>query len=516
MSMQNPLAEKLLRVHQADNRTFLISPDGQPWSYAQFVALSGQIANAITERGVRPGDRILMQVEKSAEALAVYAAALRVGAVLACFSTKLSNAEIEQRALELSPALAIRSAALPAMASHSNPALTLDADHAGTLIEAAKLHGPAFSDAARDIDDVAVISYTSGTTGRPKGCMLNHGNLLSNATALADAWHITERDILLHLMPLYHTHGLLISTNAMLVRGGAMVLLDQPDTPSIVQSLPRATVVMATPAHYSALLAAEDFSSRVAASIRLFISGGTPLSVDTLARFKQRAGRSILERHGMTELGVSATNPYLGMRKSGTVGLPLPDISIRLCDLETGEVVEPGSIGQIEVRGPNVFRGYWGELELTRTAFHDGYLKTGDVGRIDPDGYLEILGRLDDVVVCGGQFVDSRRIEEVINQSADVAECAVISVPHHEFGEAVLGILVPNAGRSVAASRIMASVVAELGQPEWRLLIAEAGDLPKTSTGKLQKRLLREHYREAFMSPPRNLGKAHSTPEAAP
>lgn len=508
MAMHNPLSDKLLRPHQADIRTFMISPEGRSWSYAQFVALSGQIANAMSECGVRAGDRVLMQVEKSAEALAVYAAALRTGAVLASFSTGLSNAEIQQRALELSPALIIRDGRLLPMAGKSNTVLTLDADHIGTLLDLAKSKDAAFSDARRAIDDVAVISYTSGTTGRPKGCMLTHRNLLSNAMALADAWHITAQDILLHLMPLYHTHGLLISTNAMLVRGGAMVTLDQPDTESIIRALPKVTTVMATPAQYSALLASEDLSSSAAASVRLFVSGGTPLSVHTLARFKKRTGQSILERHGMTELGVSASNPYLGIRKSGTVGFPLPDVSIRLCDLETGNVVGNGSVGLIEVRGPNVFKGYWGETELTRAAFHGEYLKTGDVGRFDPDGYLEVLGRLDDVVMCGGQFVDARGIEETINQCPDVAECAVVSVPHHEFGEVVLGVVVPGAGRAVTPSRIQASVAAKMERRDWRLQIVIAGSLPKTSTGKLQKRLLRERYRDEFAPLPGNMGHA--------
>jgi len=429
----------------------------------------------------------------------VYAAALRMGAVLACFNAKLSNAEIQQRAEELSPALLVRASRLPALAGKPDNVLTLDADHTGTLLEWAERQEGAFSDARRDINDVAVISYTSGTTGRAKGCMLTHGNLLSNAIALADAWHISERDILLHMMPLYHTHGLLISTNAMLVRGGAMVMLDQPDPSLVVGNLSKATVVMATPDHYSALLATEGFDRRAAASVRIFVSGGTPLSVATLAKFKERTGQSILERHGMTELGVSASNPYLGIRKSGTVGHALPGIAIRLCDVGTGEVVKDGSIGVIEVRGPNVFKGYWGEPGLTKAALHDGYLKTGDVGRFDPDGYLEVLGRLDDLVMCGGQFVDSRGIEEFVRQRLDVAECAVVSVPHREWGEVVLGIVVPKQGQSVSPAHIAALVIAGMEPQDWRLQVIIAESLPKTSTGKLQKRLLRENYREMFI-----------------
>ena len=466
--------------------------------FAQFVAVTGRIANVMAACGVRPGDRIVMQVEKSAEALAVYAAALRAGALLASFSTRLSNAELHRRVQELSPALIVRDSHLPAMTGILPESLTLDATHTGTLLDRANRQGIAFSDARRGTDDVAVISYTSGTTGRAKGCMLTHGNLLSNAVALGDAWRVTERDILLHMMPLYHTHGLLISTNVMLARGGAMVMLDQPDPAAIVRNLPKATIVMATPDNYSALLAREDFSDSTAASVRLFVSGGTPLSVDTLARFKQRTGRSILERHGMTELGVSASNPYLGIRKSGTVGIPMPGIAIRLCDLDTGEVVRNGAIGQIEVSGPNVFKGYWGEPSLTEAAFHDGYLKTGDIGRFDPDGYLEVLGRLDDIVMCNGQFVDARGIEEVIHQSPDVAECAVISVPHRELNEVVLAIVVANAGHSINVSQLLPSVTAKMMQGNWSLQIKVVDRLPKTSTGKLQRRLLRENHRELF------------------
>jgi malonyl-CoA/methylmalonyl-CoA synthetase len=328
--------------------------------------------------------------------------------------------------------------------------------------------------------------------------MLSQNNLLSNAVAIADSWHITRHDTLLHLMPFYHTHGLLISTNAMLVRGAAMLLLDRPDRDTILQNLDRVTMVTAPPGYYSELAATDDLTRDMVSSVRLFVSGGAPLDGHTLDQFRLRSGQSILERHGMSELGVSVSNPYLGLRKAGTVGLPLPGISVRICDLVTGEVVASGAVGEVEVCGPNVFNGYWGDRGLTMAAFHDSWFRTGDVGRFDADGYLEILGRLDDIVMCDGQLVESRRIEQAIAACPDVAECACVSVPHQRLGEVVLGIVVPRAGRSVTSSEILQSIADRIGADAHRLRIVSADNLPKTSTGKLQKRLLRERYRGMF------------------
>lgn len=497
--MGNPLADVLIRRHRNAGRTFLTIPGGRSWSYADFVASTGRMANALQRQGIEAGDRVLVQVKKSAEALAFYGACLRLGAAMAPFSVTRSAGEMAEFMDELSPRLVVRDASVDASPSRDTASMTLNVDCTGTFIEAANDESASFDDVSRGSDDVAIILYTSGTTGRSKGCVLSHGNLLSNARALVEAWSIADTDVLLHLMPLYHIHGLLISTNAVLAAGASMVFVDGARPSQVAELLPSTTIMMGTPQHYADLLEEDALTRDAMSRVQLFISGGALLSPQTLARFEERCGHRILERHAMTELGVSASNPYRGERRCGTVGMPLPGISVRIADHESGEVVPQGHAGILEVSGPNVFLGYWRRPDLNAEAFRpDGYFITGDVGRIDPDGYLEILGRSDDIIVCQGRKISAREIEEVVDAVPGIRESAVIAVPHPEHGQAIVAVVLSGSGEALSEHDVLAYASSRLSADRCPVRIVFADRLPRNATGKLQKRILREDYRGIF------------------
>jgi malonyl-CoA/methylmalonyl-CoA synthetase len=496
--MANPLSDALILRRRDASRTLLVTPAGRSWCYADFVASTGRIANALRQRGIAAGDRVLVQVEKSPEALALYGACLRLGAVMAPFSTGRSAAEMAEFVDELSPRLVVRDASLEAPLPQA-ASMTLNADGSGTLREAASREHASFDDVARAPDDVAIILYTSGTTGRSKGCVLSHNNLLSNARALSETWKIAGSDVLLHLMPLYHIHGLLISTNALLAASASMLFVDRFVPSQTIELMPRATIMMGTPQQYAELLASDGFGRQATTQMRLFVSGGELLSPKTMALFEERCGHRILERHAMTELGVSASNPYFGNRKCGTVGMPLPDVSLRIADHQSGVVMPPGRAGILEVKGPNVFLGYWQRPDLTAEAMRpDGYFVTGDVARFDGDGYLEILGRSDDIIICDGRQISAREIEAVIDAAPGVQESAVIGVEHAEYGQAIVGIVVSKPAATPSECGVLAYASARLSADFCPAKIVFADRLPKSSTGKLQKRILRETYRGLY------------------
>lgn len=495
----NSSSDALIRRHEHSDRVLLTTADGRSWTYSDFAAATGRIANVLRKQGIKAGDRILVQVEKSPEALAFYGACLRLGAVMAPFSTTRSAGEMIEFADELAPHLLVLDKSVVARAPRHAPFLTLNTDGTGTLLERAAQQETSFDDVARAPGDLAMIMYTSGTTGRSKGCMLSHGNLLSNARALVDAWKILKSDVLLHVMPLYHIHGLLISTNAVLTAGASMLFANSFTPAGAIELLPRSTILMGTPQQYAALLETDAFGRDVASNMRLFISGGALLNSKTMTQFEDRCGHRILERHAMTELGVSASNPYEGARKCGTVGVPLPDISIRLSDHQTGELLPPGHLGVVEVKGPNVFLGYWNQPKLTARSFrHDGYFVTGDVARLDDEGYLEMLGREDDIIVSRGKRISARAIEEVLDAAPGVQESAVIGVAHPELGEAILGIVVARHGETPAERGVLAYAASCLEADCCPAGIVFVDRLPRNSTGKLEKRILRRTYRGLY------------------
>jgi malonyl-CoA/methylmalonyl-CoA synthetase len=471
--MTNHLGDALLTRHGQSDKPFLRLPDRDPVSCAEFIGLTGRLANTLVARGVRPGDRVVAPLRKSVEALALYGASLRAGVTL----------------IPASPAYGADQ--LAAIAQQCGAGLVIsDGDLAG---EAAR-HDSRFADVDRSADDLAIVMLTSGTTGSPKACMLTHGNLLSNALILADAWAITTSDVVFHALPIYHTHGLLISTNAALVTGASMWFLPGFSVPDVLPQLARSTVVMGTPKFYDDLLASDAFTEAVASGVRLFVSGGASLNATTLDAFEARTGHRILERHGMTEANVSASNPLQGERRTGSVGRALPGIAIRIADPATGRERPAGSVGSVEIKGPNIFRGYLNDEPKTKTVFRaDGYFVTGDIGRVHPDGYLEILARNEDLVLCGGERIDPREIEQAIDRLPGILESAIIGVPHPPAGEALLAIVVKRREAVVSEGAILRALQC-LDPGKVPAAVRFVGELPRTPTGKIQKRHLREVF----------------------
>lgn len=502
--MANHLYDALFAPHAEKTSAFLIASDGRETSYGAFLVQAAQIAHALGALGVKPGDRVAVQVEKSAEALALYAACVACGAVFLPLNTAYTPAEVSYFVGDAEPSLVVCD---PAAAETLTPiatkcgarAATLSAAGTGTLTDAATGKPQTFAPVARGADDAAAILYTSGTTGRSKGAVLSHANLLSNALALRDLWRFTQADRLLHALPIFHVHGLFVATNVILAAGASMIFLPKFDVGEAVQLLPRATAMMGVPTFYTRLLARKDFTADVARNVRLFVSGSAPLLPSTFAEFEERTGQRILERYGMTETGMITSNPYEGERRGGAVGFPLPGVSVRVADAATGEVLRQGETGVIEVSGPNVFSGYWRRPDLKASEFRaDGYFITGDVGHIDGDGYVTIAGRAKDLVITGGLNVYPKEIETLIDSLDGVVESAVFGVPHPDFGEAVAAAVVVKNSVSVTKDTIKAALSGQLASFKQPKFIAVLDDLPRNTMGKVQKSVLRERYKGAY------------------
>jgi len=352
----------------------------------------------------------------------------------------------------------------------------------------------------RDQDDLAALLYTSGTTGRSKGAMLTHRNLLSNAQALVACWRFTADDVLLHALPIFHVHGLFVATNVMLLAGGSMIFLPKFDLETILAQLPAATTMMGVPTFYTRLLADPRFTKARVSHMRLFISGSAPLLAETHVRFHARTGHSILERYGMTETNMTTSNPYEGERRAGTVGFALPGMEVKICDPATGASLPQGEIGILEVRGPNVFKGYWQMPEKTAEELRaDGFFITGDLSMIDADGYVHIVGRGKDLIISGGYNIYPKEIEMLLDAQDGVFESAVIGAPHLDFGESVVAVLVPQPGVLLDMAAIEAALKANLAPFKRPRRIEVLDDLPRNTMGKVQKNQLRERFRKAFL-----------------
>ncbi|MFC3567915.1 malonyl-CoA synthase [Paracoccus sp. TOH] len=473
---------------------------GERIRYAELIARSGRMANALAAFGVQPGDRVAVQVEKSVQAIILYLATLRAGAVFLPLNTGYTPAEIgyflgdaEPRVFVCDPA---RQEALrePAEAAGARM-VTLDAEGRGSLTDAAETAPEAFATAARDRDDLAALLYTSGTTGRSKGAMLTHGNLVSNAQVLREAWRFTAQDVLIHALPIFHTHGLFVATNVVLFSGASMVFLPKFDLDRIFEAMARATVLMGVPTFYVRLLQDDMLNAETTANMRLFVSGSAPLLAETHREWQARTGHAILERYGMTETNMNASNPYDGERIAGTVGLPLPGTEIIVTDPETGAELPRGEIGMIEVRGPNVFKGYWRMPEKTAAELRDnGFFITGDLGKFDERGYLHIVGRGKDLIITGGYNVYPKEIETEIDALPGVVESAVIGLPHRDFGEGVTAVVVPTGSPALTEAAVLAPLegrLAKFKQPKRVLFVDE---LPRNTMGKVQKNLLRDRF----------------------
>ena len=498
----NPLFDSLYGRHAGKAAPYLILPDGRTISYDAFLRLSLRYAATLTALGLHPGDRLAMQVPKSAEALAVTAAATAAGIVFLPLNTAYTPAEIAYFLADSGARLLLAdpkdAAALAPVAETAGARLmTLGAAGDGSFADACRDSGDSFAPLPCGESDLAALLYTSGTTGRSKGAMLTQGNLLSNARALTRLSRFTDRDVLLHALPIFHTHGLFVATNCCLMAGAAMILLPRFDAAEVLRLLPRATAMMGVPTFYTRLLDTPGFDRAAAAHMRLFTSGSAPLLAETHRSFTARTGHAILERYGMTETNMNTSNPYDGERRPGTVGFPLAVIDLRLCDA-AGLPVAPGGIGGIEVRGPNVFAGYWRMPEKTAEEMRgDGFFITGDLGRIDADGYLEIVGRAKDLVISGGMNVYPKEVEDLLDAQAGVGESAVVGVPHPDLGEAVVALLVPSGdGPDLAAvERALAAGLARFKHPKRILVVRE---LPRNTMGKVQKAALRSAHAGLF------------------
>ncbi len=502
--MSNTLYDALFRPHEESAAIFLSLKDGRDISYGEFLRLTARFAHALSASGVTPGDRVALQAKKSPEALAVYAACVAAGAVFLPLNTAYTAAEVDYFVTDAGARLLIcdgtARASLEPVANKAGAALlTLDADGTGTLADLARGRPETFAPAARGPQDLAAFLYTSGTTGRSKGAMLTQDNLLSNAEALVDAWRFTGDDVLLHALPIFHTHGLFVATNVVLLAGGSMIFLPGLDMDDLVAALPRATSMMGVPTFYTRLLADPRLDQALTAHMRLFVSGSAPLLAETHRDFEARTGKRILERYGMTETNMNTSNPYDGERRAGTVGLPLPGVDLRIVDAESGAPVAPGAVGIIEVKGRNVFKGYWNMPEKTAQEFRpDGFFITGDLATVDADGYVTIVGRAKDLVICGGYNVYPKEIELLLDEQPGVAESAVIGVPHPDLGEGVVGVVVPKAGAKLEEAALIAGIASRLARFKQPRRIFVADELPRNTMGKVQKNLLRERYKDSF------------------
>lgn len=486
------------------SRPFIEVPGGPVWSYAQLEAISARYAHALVAAGAEPGDRVAVQVDKSPEAIFLYLAALRAGTVLLPLNTAYQADELAYFLKDAAPKVVVcqppRHDALQALAADAGldaTVLTLGADGAGSLTDAAADKPATFVCSDRGGDDVAAILYSSGTTGRPKGAMMSHGNLAANAATLHRIWGFVPGDVLLHALPIFHTHGLFVATNCVLMNGSSMIFCPRFDADQVLDLLPRATVFMGVPTFYTRLTASPRLTPDLCRGMRLFISGSAPLLVETFNAFRDMTGHTILERYGMTEGGMFSSNPYAGERRGGTVGFPLPGMQIRVADTAGGALPD-GEVGQILVKGANVFAGYWRMPEKTREEFTpDGFFKTGDMGKFDADGYLSIVGRSKDLIISGGLNVYPKEIEEIIDALPGVAESAVIGLPHPDFGEAVSAVVVRRkdaAGEALSEPAIIQALKGALANFKIPKRVFLVDDLPRNTMGKVQKNLLRNQF----------------------
>jgi malonyl-CoA/methylmalonyl-CoA synthetase len=484
----------------APDKAFIRNGDGRTITFAQVWTLAGSMARVLANHGVERGDRVVVQVEKSPEAIVLFLACLRAGAIYLPLNPAYTLAELDYFMGDSEPRMFVaapeRAGAIAELATrHASPVtLSLGVKGDGTLLEEANRQPESFADSASTWDDVAAILYTSGTTGRSKGAMLTHGNLASNALALVETWRFTAEDVLIHALPVYHTHGLFTAANTILLSGGTMLFEPRFDAERIMSLMPSATTMMGVPTFYTRLLQHAGVGRAATAHMRVFISGSAPLLAETHREFAARTGHAILERYGMTETSMNTSNPYEGERVAGTVGFPLPGVEVRITDAETGKTLPSHDIGMIEVRGPNVFKGYWRMPEKTRTEFRDdGFFITGDLGCIDARGYLSIVGRGKDLIITGGLNVYPKEVENEIDAIAGIVESAVISVPHPDFGEGVTAVVVRSEEKleeSVVLDRLAARL-AKFKVPKRVLFVDE---LPRNAMGKVQKNVLRETF----------------------
>lgn len=498
--MPNTLYDGLFGHHAGSEKAFLTGSGSWTMSYGGFIDTAGKFANALGEIGVRPGDRVAMQVKKSPQALALYVACVKSGAVFLPLNTAYTANEIGYfvsdsgaKLLVCDPASADQ---LRSVAETTGARLeTLGDVDNGSLADLASKQLANSQTAGRGEEDLAAILYTSGTTGRSKGAMLTHRNLLSNAQALVGCWQFTTDDVLLHALPIFHTHGLFVASNVSFLAGGSMIFHPAFNLDAIIAALPQATSMMGVPTFYTRLLSDRRFDRELVKHMRLFTSGSAPLLAETHVAFEERTGHRILERYGMTETNMNTSNPYDGERRAGTVGFPLPGVELRICDPVSGAEKEKGEIGVIEVRGPNVFKGYWNMPEKTAEEFRaDGFFITGDLAKLDLDGYVHIVGRAKDLIISGGYNIYPKEVELILDELPGVVETAVIGVPHADFGEGVVAVVVVEPGANFTEKDAMQAISGRIARFKLPKRIVCVDELPRNTMGKVQKNILRDRF----------------------
>ena len=513
--MNANLYSALRAAFPADLDSLAIQPADGPdtqhhYTWRDLDRASARIANLLDSLDLPPESRVAVQVEKSVEALVLYLAVLRAGHVFLPLNTAYQASEIEYFVGNAEPAVVVCSpqnftwVSRIAFKAGTTHVYTLGDDRTGTLLERATFQGEAHTPATKQPDDLAAILYTSGTTGRSKGAMLSHGNLLSNAQTLKDYWGWQPGDVLIHALPIFHVHGLFVASHGALLNGSPMLWFSKFEPKAVLARLPEATVFMGVPTLYVRLLGEAGLNHAVCKNMRLFISGSAPLLLDTYTAWQQRTGHTILERYGMSETVMLTSNPCHASddeRRGGTVGFALPGVGVRVHD-DQGQALPAGEIGNIQVRGTNVFSGYWRMPEKTKEEFTaDGWFKTGDVGKIDAAGYVTIVGRSKDLIITGGYNVYPAEIEGYVNDMPGVAESAVIGVPHPDFGEAVVAVLVPRAGATLDGAAVAAALKAQIANFKVPKQVFVVAELPRNTMGKVQKNLLRNQHQGLFKKP---------------
>ena len=458
------------------------------WSYADLLKSINDLSHVLATNGVGAEDRVVVQVEKSAENLALYLATLKVGGVYVPLNTAYTPSELDYFIKDADPTLFVGESERTDVRS-----FTLDALGKGSLIDSIDAEATPVDVAGRNESDLASILYTSGTTGRSKGAMLTHGNLYSNAVALSDCWGWRDDDVLLHALPIFHVHGLFIASHCALLNGTPMVFLPKFEVEEVFNKLPECTVLMGVPTFYTRLLSQPNLTPEHVKNVRVFISGSAPLTETTFKEWEERTGREILERYGMSETIINTSNPLDGLRVPGTVGFPLPGLSLRIAN-DAGEEVPRGEVGTIEVSGPAVFKGYWRMPKKTKEEIReDGFFITGDMGVQDDEGRVSIVGRAKDLVISGGFNVYPKEVESIIDDLQGVQECAVIGVPHADFGEAVVAVVVPES-EEISLDFVKSELLEKLAKFKHPKALANVSELPRNTMGKVQKNLLRDQY----------------------
>lgn len=467
---------------------------GGGWTFADLGQRADGFAGLLAAKGVGRGERIVVQVEKSPAAVALYLGALKLGAVFTPLNTAYTPNEVAGFIADAEPKLFVTRPGAPSAAGVETLHLGADADD--PIYAAIDAAAPTAT-AVLATDDLAAILYTSGTTGRSKGAMLSHGNLASNMKALVDIWGMSDNDVLLHALPIFHVHGLFVALHSALYSGAKTIFLPAFDAADMRKRLNGATMMMGVPTFYTRLLDDPSFSADDCKTMRLFISGSAPLAARDFERFVERTGYQILERYGMTETGMIASNPLEGVRVAGSVGFALPGVRVRVAD-ESGREVPRGEAGVIEVKGPNVFNGYWRMPEKTAEEFRrNGWFVTGDVGEMDGEGRLRIVGRAKDLIISGGYNIYPREIEAVLDAVPGVKESAVVGAPHKDLGEGVVAVLVAQSAPvdEVALKSSLDANLARFKHPR-RFFWIDA--LPRNAMGKVQKAALRERFKAAY------------------